>query len=136
MKELAEKLRECEITIAKEKGPLDLFALFLREDAPDKWDLLIAAEWIEKNKEESLKYITGIIQKALSKENLLMLSRIVLIDEKNPALKAIHNSMHIEHSIADIQNSNFFGLQIKHAYLITSRRRNVGVSNNTINTKK
>jgi len=109
--------------MAKEKGPFELFALFLREDAPGKWDLVVAAEWIDKNKEASFKYIAGIVQKTLSKEELLKLSRIVLIDERNPALEALHRAMGIEHSIAEIQDSNFFDMQIKHAYLITSRRR-------------
>ena len=129
MKEIAEKLKSYEEIMAKEKGPFDLFALFLREDAPGKWDLVVASDWIEKNKEKSFKYIAGIVQKALSKEELLKLSRIVLIDKTNPALEAMHRAMHVEHGIAEIRDSNFFGLQIKHAYLITSRGRNNGTSN-------
>jgi hypothetical protein len=123
MIELLEKLKEQEVVMANEKGPFELFALFLREDAPGKWDLVVAAEWIDKNKEASLKYIAGIVQKTLSKEELLKLSRIVLIDEENPALEALNVAMRVEHSIAEIQDSDFFGMQIKHAYLITSRRR-------------
>lgn len=133
MKEIAEKLKGYEVTMANEKGPFDLFALFLREDAPGKWDLVVAADWIEKNKEKSFKYIAGVVQKALTKEELLKLSRIVLIDGNNPALEAMHRAMHVEHGIAEIQDSNFFGLQIKHAYLITSRRRNNETPNNAIN---
>jgi hypothetical protein len=123
MKEIVEKLKRQEEIMAREKGPFDLFALFLREDAPGKWDLVIAADWVENNKELSFKYVAGIIQRALSKDELLQLSRIVLIDESNPALEAFHKAMQIEHGDAEIQDSNFFGLQIKHAHLITSRRR-------------
>jgi hypothetical protein len=129
MKELVEKIKEQEVVMANEKGPFELFALFLREDAPGKWDLVVAAEWIDKNKEASFKYIAGIVQKTLSKEELLKLSRIVLIDENNPALEALHRAMRVEHSIAEIQDSNFFGMQIKHAYLITSRRRDNAAPN-------
>lgn len=109
--------------MAEEKGPFDLFALFLREDAPGKWDLIVAAEWIENNKEASFNYLAGIVQKALSKEELLKLSRIVLIGEGNPALEAFHKVVHGEHLVMEIQDSNFFGLQIKNAYVITSQRR-------------
>jgi hypothetical protein len=130
MKEIVDKLKEQEVIMAEEKGPFELFALFLREDAPGKWDLVIAAEWIDKNKEASFKYVAGIVQKTLSKEEMMKLSRIVLIDEKNPALEALHKAMRVEHSIAEIQDSNFFGLQIKHAYLITSRKRNNSALNN------
>ena len=121
MKEVAEKLKAKEQSMAEEKGPFALFALFLREDAPDKWDLVVAAEWINENKEIALKYIAKNIQDTLSQDELLSLSRIVIIDESNPALKAFHRAMQVEHTMAEIRDSNFFGLQIKHAYLITSK---------------
>jgi hypothetical protein len=85
MKETLEILKQQEEVMAKEKGPFDLFALFLREDAPGKWDLVVAAEWIEKDKEAALKYIASIVQKTLPKEQILTLSRIAIIDESNPA---------------------------------------------------
>lgn len=116
--------------MAEEKGPFDLFALFLREDAPGKWDLVVAAEWIEKNKQEALKYISDALKTKLSQSELIKLSRISIIDESNPALGALQSAMHVEHGMADIKDSNFFGLQIKHAYLITSKRRNENASNN------
>lgn len=129
MKEIVEKLKHQENIMAQEKGPFDLFALFQREDASGKWDLVVASEWIEKNKEASFKYVAGAVQKALSKEELLKLSRIVLIDNSNPSLEALQSAMHIEHGDAEIQDSNFFGLQIKHAYLITSQKRADRASN-------
>lgn len=132
MKEIVEKLKQQEEIMAKEKGPFDLFALFLREDAPGKWDLVVAAEWIEKDKETAFKYIAGIVQKTLSKEQLLKLSRIAIVDESNQALEAFHRAMHVEHGVAEIQDSNFFGLQIKHVYLITSRRRTNSAPNKVI----
>lgn len=123
MKQIVEKLQKEEMIMAEEKGAFDLFALFLREDAPDKWDLLIAAEWIDRDKGGAIKYVAGKVQQILSKEELLSLSRIVIIEENNPALEALNTAFHVEHSSAEIKNSNLFGLQINHAYLITSRRR-------------
>ena len=55
MKAFAEKLVPVERQIAAEKGAFLLFALFLREDAPDVWDLVVAAPWIEANKSEALR---------------------------------------------------------------------------------
>jgi len=122
MKELIDKLTKIEKDISAEKGSFLLFALFLREDAPDLWDLLIAADWVEKNKAESLKYISTYLSKNLEPDELVKLSRILLIDLNNPGLKAIHKAIRIEHGNAEIKNSNFFGLQIKRAHLITSKR--------------
>lgn len=110
--------------MAEEKGPFLLFALFLKEDATDVWDFLVAAPWITEDKSGSLRYIASKTQEVLEPDELLKLSRIVLIDEANPALEAIQRTIRIEeHGVAESQNSNFFGLQIKHAYLITSKRK-------------
>jgi len=51
-----------------------------------------------------------------------MLSRIIILDKNDVALKSLHQSVRIEHGFAEISDSNFFGLAIKNAYLITSQR--------------
>ncbi|NJN99541.1 MAG: hypothetical protein HC875_38295 [Anaerolineales bacterium] len=122
MKKLVHKFIEIEQKISNEKGNLSLFALFLREDSLDKWDLLIAAPWIEANRKTAFAYIAQQIQASLEPEELAQLSRIVLIDQANPALDAINNAVRIEHGVTEIQDSNFFGLQIKHALIITSQK--------------
>lgn len=136
MKDIVEKLKQQEQNMAQEKGPFDLFALFLREDAPAKWDLVVAAKWIEENKQEALKYISSALQGTLTQSELLKLSRIAIIDESNPALEAFQRAMHVEHGMAEIKDSNFLGLQIKHVYLITSQRRDTNAPNNSINQDK
>ena len=46
MKELVEKLNNIEKQTSLEKGEYDLFAFFLREDASNKWDILVSSNWI------------------------------------------------------------------------------------------
>jgi hypothetical protein len=121
-KALVDKLKALEGSVSAEKGPFLLFALFLREDAPDVWDLLVSAPWIEANKGAAFKYLATKLNQVATPEELTTLSRIVVIEKANPALAAIQSAMQIEHGSAEIQNSNFFGLHIKHAYIITSLR--------------
>jgi len=115
---IVEKLKEQEKAMAAKKGYFDLFALFLRDDAPEKWDLLVAADWIEANKKASLDYIMGVLKKGLLKEEWMKLSRVVVINESNPALQGLRKAIGSARGIR-IRNSNFFGLQIKDAYVIT-----------------
>lgn len=122
MKSAAKKLQALEAKIAKEKGRFLLFALFLREDAPNVWDLVLSAPWVEKDKAASIRYVADTLKSVLSRKELTHLSRIVIIDTNNPALTKMQSGMEVEHGLIDIQQSNFFGLQIKHAYIITSRR--------------
>ena len=122
MKTIVDKLKTAEQEISNQKGQFALFALFLPEDSEDKWDLLVSSSWINENKQDALKYIARKVQKTLTPKELTLISRIVIIDEDNPALNSIHRAIHVEHGDAEIQNSNFFGLFIKHAYLITSKK--------------
>jgi len=122
MREQAEKLLNVEKALSESKGQFELFALFLREDAPNKWDLLISADWARADKKAAINCIVEEIRKVLSDQELLMLSRLIILDKDDMALKALYGAMHVEHELAEISDSNFFGLAIKHAYLITSKR--------------
>ena len=122
--------------MAAEKGAFLLFAVFLREDAPDVWDLVVASSWIARDKSDSLRYISDKVRSVLDASELVKLSRIVLIEPDSPALAAFQQAIHVEHGIAEIKDSDFSGLRIKHAYLITSRRdTNAKSLNPTTRTK-
>ncbi|HBB88530.1 MAG TPA: hypothetical protein DC047_13035 [Blastocatellia bacterium] len=135
MKELLERFVQFERAIAAEKGEFGLFALFLREDAgagtsgysgySAKWDLIVAAPWIDGNRKDALPYITKRIQEAFSPSELSQLSRIVLVDLTNPEVEEINRAVRVQSGQTEIRDSNFFGLRIKHAYIITSQRTNV-----------
>lgn len=122
MKIFAEKLRAVEREIAADKGPFLLFALFLREDAADYWDVLVSAPWLETDKGAALRYLAPKLQAVASATELEKLSRIVIIGTNQPALAAIQSAFHVEHGFTEVINSNFNGLKIEHAYIITSRR--------------
>ena len=124
MKQIIEKLASLERDIASEKGEFSLFALFLREDADDKWDLLASAPWLEANNRESLAYLVNQLRARLNTQELLSLSMIVLLEKDNPVLEAIHKAIKVRHGMAEARDSVSFGVPIKHAYIITSAREN------------
>lgn len=74
MRDVAEKLRRLEGTLSHEKGPFNLFALFLREDAPDVWDLVVAAKWIEEDGPSALAEILGRVREALGRREITKIS--------------------------------------------------------------
>jgi len=122
MREQAVKLQKIENSISKEKGNFELFALFLREDASNKWDLLISADWARENKRKALTYMSTKIRQALTDKELLMLSRVIILNKDDIALDALRGAVQVEHGLAEISDSNFLGLAIKHAYIITSKK--------------
>lgn len=117
-----EKLRRVMNEVSAEKGEFVLFGIFLREEAPDKWDLVISAPWLEEGK---LKGLGEFVEKAASivgEEELLTLSRIVTLNHDDPNLQTILRSVQVNNGPAEIWNSNFFGLEIKHAYILRAKR--------------
>jgi hypothetical protein len=123
MKAIVEKLRGTEKALAKAKGPFDLFAIFLREDAPEVWDLVVAASWIESDRPEALRIISKRVQQDLSPTELTKISRIVIVDQAHAALQAVTSAVGVQHTVIEVKDSNFFGLQIKEGFIITAQKR-------------
>ena len=121
MNSIVDKLRSLELSMSQEKGKFLLFALVLREDASDLWDLVVSSAWVTLNKSEALKYISNTLKNSLSPDEILKISRIVTIDPLNPDLLKWVRAINVEHGMANVENCNFFGLNIKHAYIITSQ---------------
>lgn len=123
MRKFLEKLIAIERTMAAERGPFTLFALFLREDAPRVWDLVLSAPWTDGNKLENYRYVDKHLRAHLQPKEMMFFSRIVLIDEDNPGLEDVLLEGEVEHGLCELYHREFFGLQIKHAYIITAKMR-------------
>jgi len=121
-KEMLEKLGSLEREVSSRKREFSLFGVFLREDAEDKnkWDLLAAAPWLEADKGKGLAYLAKEIGKLLDPDELLSISRIVILEKGNQILESIHKVVNVKHGNVELKNSNFFGVEITHAYIITS----------------
>lgn len=121
-RELSDKFRDLERRIAEAKGDFVLFALFLREDVPDRWDLIVSAPWVGSNKREAVDFFVSQIKLQLGEGDLTNLSRIIVVDPADAAVQALNQTVQIEHGGVEVRDSSFFGLPIKHAYIITSKR--------------
>ena len=128
MNEIVEKFASLEAEIAAKRGDFSLFALFLREDVPDRWDLMVSAPWVGPNKNEAVDYLVSEIKSHLGAEDLVNLSRIVLADANYPPVQALAKAFHVEHGRVEVRDSNLFGLQVRHAFIITSKSPEVPVA--------
>ena len=127
--ELPAKLAKLESDVASDRGDFVLFALFLREDVPDRWDLIVSAPWAVADQKSALDYLVARIKSDLGPEDLTLLSRIIFVDPADIAVQDLNRAINIEHGAVEVRDSNFFGLPIKHAYIITSKRPGILVSN-------
>ncbi len=122
MKEFINKFIELERRIKKQKGEFTLFALFMRDNGLNKWDVVVAAPWIDSDRKTALDYISQQLQLSLTRDEVLQISRIALIDETNPTLDEIQRTLQPKHGVIEIMNSDLFGLEIKRAFIITAQK--------------
>lgn len=121
MKQILDKFVSVERSVSDERGPFALFALFLREDMNDRWDFVVAAPWLHSNSKDDLEYLAEQVTSQLDPNEVVFLSRIVVIDMDNPGLEEVRQAFHIEHGRIEMKDRDFFGLRIQHAHIITSQ---------------
>ena len=121
MRPIIEKLRAMELEVVAEKGEFTLFALFLRENAPNVWDLLASAPWIDTDTWEALGYLAKKINKYLTVDEVIKISHIAIIDGNNPGLSDVLDYFHVEHGKKEFFNRTMMGQDIQHGYVFTSR---------------
>ena len=122
IKHLIEKLESLEKEIADEKGEFSLFGLFLREDAENRWDLVVAAPWLNADSMEHIKYIADKLNIYLKNSELLSISRIVILDLNNPIVQIINRTWGVPRGRTfELNNPQLYSLPFKYAYIIISK---------------
>lgn len=121
MNKLAEKVGAVERDIASEKGPLNLFAFFERDDVYDRWDVVVAAPWARHDR-ETLSYIADVIKRHLTPQEMVRLSRIVVLDANEDPVKSLTEEYQVEHGQIRLTDPEDFDLPVRRGYIITARR--------------
>ncbi len=120
---LAERLRDLERDVALERGDFELFALVLREDSPDRWDLVMAAPWLNPLAMDDYELLAREIRTRLDAEHARLISRIVILQQGDPALEAFLRFAQLEHGTYALENIVLGSMNIQRAILITSTPR-------------
>ena len=121
MKSLAEKVSK-QLAKLDEFAPIYLWALFEHEDAPDKWDIVLSSQGSDQNTASAIRKISQHLVPELDKIELAAVSRIVVIPSEAPSVMALASDAGFQGGIAEIWDSNFDGLQIRHAYLFRTQQ--------------
>ncbi len=121
MKQFIEKFGDIEKKIEQKFDGFVLFGLFLPEDAPNKWDLVISAPWLKRDDIDTLKNISQIINEEL-KDDIVKLSKFVVLETNDSFVKAINTIVNVKNGSTEFINCEFNSLHIKHAFIITSHK--------------
>jgi hypothetical protein len=117
-----EKLRQVMRDLSREKGEFSFFGLFLREEAPDRWDLVVSSPWLEDSDLNTLREFAEKLRAAIGEEQLLFVSRIVTLDADEPALDAVTREISVEDGLVELRDADLFGHRMAQAYILRSHR--------------
>lgn len=120
MKDIIKKLIEIERDSAAEKGDYKLFALFLREESIGRWDIVVYSEWAYLDYPNSQSYLAKKIQNSLSADEIIQISRVVVLEQADLELPDFIQNMNVQHGVAMIKDEEFLGQQIERGYIITA----------------
>ena len=121
MSKVVDVFKEIESKLDREKGPFTLFAVFEREDFPNRWDLVVAAPWVESDNAQALRFLTAEMKQRLPTNELTRVSRVVLLDPADDRVRAITSEHPVEHGRIEIDEGSQYGLPVEHGYIITAR---------------
>lgn len=123
MKKILDKLKSILLELEKKQGRVLVFALFLRGESPARWDLVIAAPWLDSGDVESYNIVAKKVQDLLNSDEIIQLSRVVIIDADDPVVSFLQDSYTVPNgTFKDIENcepfSQRFNFTIRRAYLL------------------
>lgn len=126
MKAILEKLKTVVVALEKAHGPIHVFALFLRTDPLEKWDIVVAAPWLNPNDISSYKVLSSTIQEVLDPSEFIQLARIVILNDNDPVVSFLQDSQSVTNGhYGEVSGDSFtekFGFTIKKAYLLRCQK--------------
>lgn len=120
---LVDSLSRVRNELTRDHGEFRVFALFAREDVPEKWDLLLSAPWGDDDPDEALRVTVKSLKNALAPSDRRLIPRIVWLrpsemsEEWLGALREIGATMHVKNSCVVVKYAVFNGVPVRDAVL-------------------
>ncbi len=130
MNEILDKLKSVVLALEKEHQPILFFALFLREDSLQKWDIVISAPWLNPSEMHAYQIIASKLQATLSSSEIIEISRAVILDHTDPAILFLQEVCPLTNGGFKESPKDFsveplsekFGFTIKKAYILRCQK--------------
>jgi hypothetical protein len=116
MKALADRASSL-LPLLDAKGKVYLFALFERDDISGKWDVVLSSDWSDKDASAAVRFVSEQLVPLLNDVELAALSRVVIIPSSEPGVLAMSSAANVTGGCLEVVDSNFMGLDIKHAFV-------------------
>ncbi|MDM8558367.1 hypothetical protein [Candidatus Parabeggiatoa sp. HSG14] len=118
MDRFIQKFLLIENTIAQEKGPVDLFALFKIVEIPNRWEVVISAERLSENNIKAMEYVTHKIRAVLTQKEMITISAVILLTANEPFIEELQKFLKTNNNSNVFSEVNIHGVEIKKGYII------------------
>ncbi len=103
--------------LRKKRGDFSVFALIELQKYPNRWDVVVQADWLSAGEWDSMDVIFDVIEpKLTTQEERLMLASVVVLDKSDPfycELKdLVKNNKELTHNVT------IAGLDIKQIHIL------------------
>ena len=117
---ILEKLKLVRSKALEKFEKLSLFVVIKRVDV-NLWDFVFAGEKLDNP--DNLKTVADIVRKELDKNEIINISRIVLLDSTDPFVKDFNSTFTVGdgNGCMTINDSQINNIRIKEAYLFFSK---------------
>lgn len=117
-------LRKAMHDLAAKRGEFTLFALLMRADAPDTWDLLVSAPWLESGKLKATEEFVRSLAQSIGKESLQQFARVLALGDNDTPVKFILENIPVEDGEIHIRSTDLRGIQIEKAIIFRAMKAN------------
>ncbi|HEV7509866.1 MAG TPA: hypothetical protein VGS07_33645 [Thermoanaerobaculia bacterium] len=93
--------------------------MVLREGSPNLWDVVVSATWADKNLNEALRFVSSVIVSTLDPNELLLVSRVIILEDGNPVLTALLDAAASSFA-GELRDRDLGGIEARQAFILHS----------------
>jgi hypothetical protein len=116
-----EKLQKLMKQVEARKGRFTFFGVFMRENSPGLWDLVVSAPWLEAGRLKALGEFVEEMSEVFDQDEVMSFSRVVTLNHDDRALHDVLNEVGSSRKPLEMQGRDLFGLPVEHAVILRAR---------------
>lgn len=122
MDALIENLKKLREQLVRDRGELSFFAAIEREEAPDHWDVLLAAPWAKTGDRRIFDYIATQLKKYLLPRQLLELSSVVILRTDSDFLRSALKQFEVrDGAVLELVRPRLPGVDVARGFILAAR---------------
>jgi len=117
MNEFFEKIKSIGKEIDTEVGGVVLFGVFKPAVAPQRWDVIVSADWVDEDGTPAIYYVAHKLQERLTVDELVSLSRVEALPPSTDFVRSVLDAAHVTGEGVKVEYRAFHGILMAEAYI-------------------